>query len=415
MFKIEAVNAKEGDSLLLYYGDDADPKILLIDGGSRGVYGKYLRPRLQQLRDEIGDRVPLQMVMISHVDGDHISGILDMFKELEESNDPVCTVGTLWHNSFDDIIGNEGHELTTAIVDQLKEGQGESFGRSDNVAVAASIRQGRDLRQRAKKLAISTNDPFTGLVIASPETSKPITISKSPMTFTVLGPSMDRVKALQESWDKYLVEKKLNVDEAAAAGLEDDSVPNLSSLMVLAEQGGRTMLLTGDARGDYIVEGLITAKKLPPEAELPILYKGMPRAERKEKKAKLKEAEADENPPSVHFDLLKMPHHGSDRNVSLGFLRRVTADHYLCSADGNHGNPDVPTLEMLAEARGGAEYTLHFTFTADQHLTSSNAEFREALEKVHHWVEKEKPPNCTVNHRASADDLSIALDFSDPV
>ena len=411
-FKLEAVFAKEGDSLLLHYGSDDDPSILLIDGGSHGVYADWLRPRLQQLRDELGERVPLQMIMISHVDSDHLTGILDLFEELQESDDPVCDVGSLWHNSFDDLVGNEASELTTAILQSLADGNQPESADPDSSAVAASVAQGRRLRQDAEALGISTNDRFTGLVIASPETVGPIDLGDG-MTFRVLGPSLARVEALQGVWNRYLEEKELA--EAVAAGLEDNSIPNLSSLVVLAEQDGKTMLLTGDARGDYIVEGLILAGLLPPEAELPILYTGMPRAERATKKMELAAAEAMENPPSVHLDLLKLPHHGSDRNVSTGFFRRVTADRYLCSADGNHHNPDVPTLRMIADARGSDPYTLYFTFTADQHLdASTNAEFRRALAEVDQWIRLEKPVTCTVVHRAPREALSVEVDLNAP-
>ncbi len=141
----------------------------------------------------------------------------------------------------------------------------------------------------------------------------------------------------------------------------------------------------------------------------------MPRDERATKKEQLAVAEAAENPPSVHLDLLKLPHHGSDRNVSTGFFRRVTADRYLCSADGNHHNPDVPTLRMIADARGSDPYTLYFTFTADQHLdASTNAEFRQALAEVDEWIRLEKPATCTVVHRATREALSVEVDLNAP-
>jgi hypothetical protein len=93
---------------------------------------------------------------------------------------------------------------------------------------------------------------------------------------------------------------------------------------------GRTMLLTGDARGDDILEGLTTAGLL-----------GSGRC---------------------HVDLLKIPHHGSDRNVSTEFFRQVTADHYVVSANGQNGNPDVAMLQMLSEARQGDDnFTVHLT------------------------------------------------------
>jgi beta-lactamase superfamily II metal-dependent hydrolase len=65
----------------------------------------------------------------------------------------------------------------------------------------------------------------------------------------------------------------------------------------------------------------------------------------------------------LHVDLLKVPHHGSDRNVSTEFFRVITADHYVISANGEHGNPDVPTLKMLSDARqnDGKPYTVYMT------------------------------------------------------
>jgi hypothetical protein len=99
--------------------------------------------------------------------------------------------------------------------------------------------------------------------------------------------------------------------------------------VALATQNGRRMLLTGDARGDFVLDGLGAAGLLGNGA--------------------------------IHVDLLKVPHHGSSRNVTVDFFRQVTADHYVISADGRHDNPDPRMLRMLAEARGADEYVVHLT------------------------------------------------------
>ena len=58
----------------------------MIDGGPRSVYLPHLKPRLQQIRKARDlDRhrpLPVDLLMISHVDDDHIQGILDLTKEL---------------------------------------------------------------------------------------------------------------------------------------------------------------------------------------------------------------------------------------------------------------------------------------------------------------------------------------------
>jgi beta-lactamase superfamily II metal-dependent hydrolase len=92
------------------------------------------------------------------------------------------------------------------------------------------------------------------------------------------------------------------------------------------------MLLTGDGRGDDILKGLGDAGLM-------------------DKKGR------------IHVDILKVPHHGSDKNVSREFFRRVRADHYVFSGDGSHENPEKSTLEMISTAtKGSDDFTLYFTY-----------------------------------------------------
>ena len=115
--------------------------------------------------------------------------------------------------------------------------------------------------------------------------------------------------------------KKGKTPPEALAAYVDKSVPNLSSIVVLAEVGGKTMLLTGDARGDKILKG---SSWWPVES----------RAAR------------------CNVDLLKVPHHGSANNLDNDFFERIIAKHYVFSGDGEHGNPERESLEMLLDARG---------------------------------------------------------------
>ena len=94
------------------------------------------------------------------------------------------------------------------------------------------------------------------------------------------------------------------------------------------------MLLTGDARGDKIMEWL--------EAE------GYPEGQ-------------------AHFDVIKLPHHGSDRNVSSGFFEKVTADNYVICGDGKHGNPEPETFRMIFDTRKkDAKFKIHMTYSPDE-------------------------------------------------
>jgi beta-lactamase superfamily II metal-dependent hydrolase len=338
LFTLEALNARHGDALLLYYGPRDSPRLVLVDGGPAGVYGRRLRPRLRGLLEARGDDpLAVELVLVSHIDDDHIHGILDLTGELAERFEERAalpfTIRRLWHNSFDDIIGNQGAELFTALDATIRRGGAVPNGlrvEGPSQAVAASVEQGRRLRNHATRLGIPVNRPFRGLV-ARDQTGPQSAELPDGLTLTVLAPSLGRAEALQREWDTVVRRRNLGRDQALAeaAAYLDNKVYNLSSMVVLATLGSRTMLLTGDARGDDILEGLEAGRLLDDR--------------------------------TVHVNLLKLPHHGSDRNVEEAFFRTVTADHYVVSADGKYGNPDLETLRMLSAARPDDDFTLHLT------------------------------------------------------
>ena len=279
----------------------------------------------------------IRMVMVSHIDDDHINGVLAMLNELDDlraaRKQQPYNVLTLWHNSFDDILGNEGDVLTANLqgaATAAAAGQPIPDGlplHRDAALVLASVTQGRELRARAKALSITVNEGFEDLV-GVPDGARGVAqrMSGGLTLHRHRLPPRAASTSCETEWDKQI--KKLGV--ARQAAFLDDSVFNLASIVVLAKAGGKTMLLTGDARGDDILEGLAAAK---------LLKNGR-----------------------CHVDLLKVPHHGSDRNVSTEFFQQVTADHYVISADGQHGNPDVAMLEMLSQARQDDDgFTVHLT------------------------------------------------------
>ncbi|HIK90646.1 MAG TPA: hypothetical protein EYG03_01450 [Planctomycetes bacterium] len=240
-------------------------------------------------------------------------------------------VVTLWHNSFDDFIDNDADEIAGRLKKAAKAAStGASFPadmpiKKHTAMVLASVNQGRNLRNAAKKLGLTVNEKFDNLVmVPNGKRSKKVNLGNS-LSFTVIGPREERVTKLQQEWDKQIKKKGL----AKTAEFADKSVFNLASIIVVAKCGGKTMLLTGDARGDDIEAGLKTAR---------ISKRG-----------------------KAHFDLLKMPHHGSDNNVTTDFFRNITADHYVVSGNGKHGNPEIATFQMLSQARGSDKFTLYVT------------------------------------------------------
>jgi len=171
----------------------------------------------------------------------------------------------------------------------------------------------------------------------------------------ILGPTADHMKKLKKEWIKYLTDKTAHLerlikkqeadedrlasrrldslhamlqDQAEQLALASHSVtpPNLASLMVLLEENEKTFLLTGDGAAGEILAGL--------------------------KKCKLMDADG-----RIHVNVFKVPHHGADNSYSDELVRRVTADHYLFSGDGEHHNPEPEVVKKYIRSRlGPAEF-----------------------------------------------------------
>lgn len=343
MLVLEALRAKFGDALLLHFGTKTKPGLIVVDGGPPGVWSDALRRRLGELRSERGlaDGEPLEidLAMVSHIDNDHIAGLLEMMRETQRREDdgepPLWRCHRFWHNSFDDLLGNDDLAVATAASAMSPASLGGALDLGSDLL--ASVPQGRELRKLLAALGLDGNPPVGGLLL---NRKKPIPLAG--LKLHVVAPLEENLRELQDDWNEKIrpllakeKAKKTKAGRAAIAAFLDESVYNLSSLVVLVEAGKRRLLLTGDARGDHTLAGLEKSGFL-------------------KKKGKLA------------LDLLKVPHHGSDRNVDEEYFRRLPARHYVISADGKHENPDVATLKMISAARPDDKFTVHLTYPTDE-------------------------------------------------
>jgi hypothetical protein len=154
---------------------------------------------------------------------------------------------------------------------------------------------------------------------------------------------------------------------ALAAEFVDKSIHNLSSVVVLAEFEGKRILLTGDARGDFIL-------------------------------ASLREARLLEN-GTIAVDIFKVPHHGSVRNAAAELFDAVVADHYVFSANGRDDNPDSATFDLIFKSRPKGKYHLWLTNPVAPALAR---------------IKKKKPAGVTLHVRQPSS-LSILIELGSPI
>jgi len=342
IFSLEVLQAEQGDCALIHFGPAEAPQAILVDGGPAALtYPEVLEPRLRRLAQQRGGPVELPLVVCSHIDDDHIGGVLDLVEAVAAKQTPT-TIGSLWHNRPLEIVREQQPARLAAVlrerheVERLGPGTLADEGETRFGLVVKSVRQGDDLYAAAKAARIRINRGFRTLV-AAPTPGKGYAKRKvGELELTVIGPDTARIDALRKLWqeetkhlDHPTLLERSEAIAAVVAGETDDSVTNLSSIVFVARYAGRTMLLTGDARGDYIIDGLERAGFL------------------RSGPAKL--------------DVVKLQHHGSARNVDKGFFETVLADHYVISANGKYGNPDPATFDALVAARGQTGYRVSMT------------------------------------------------------
>lgn len=318
VLRLRVIQADYGDCLILEYGAADRPGHILIDGGPDGVYASHLKPELQAIA-AAGSKIDL--MVLSHVDEDHVVGLVDLMSDLAtariQGRQPFIGVDSLWYNTFRQTLGG----------DDAPGGSFAEFAARADVPAnlqhfTFSVAQGEDLWKAAEILEVPRNTGFAEGLVTFEGAPRPVDLED--LRLWVLGPSQPNLERYKQDWLKWYAKHK---DKPFSAGASreareiDNSKSNLSSIMFLAKVPGRSMLLTGDGRGDDLLESLRLA--------------GLTGAD-----------------GSLHVDVLKVPHHGSLRNNSPQFFEKVTASQYVISAGKhkNDGNPDFDTLEWIVQA-----------------------------------------------------------------
>ena len=94
-YKIHFIRAMSGDSFLIELGRG---HCILIDCGYKSTYETELKPLLKKLHRE-GYRIDI--LVITHMDEDHIGGAISLIEENGDKNNPhIIAIDNIWFNGI---------------------------------------------------------------------------------------------------------------------------------------------------------------------------------------------------------------------------------------------------------------------------------------------------------------------------
>ena len=293
---LTALTAACGDCLLLEYtGNDGQPRRVLIDGGLGSAFDRGLGSML----GAAGTPTKVDVAVVTHVDLDHIEGMIRALREGRLVADDI------WFN---------GREQ----LEQLFNPDG-----------TRGVRQGDALTELIPESI--RNVVLKGAAFVVPSDAQPRTIPlPGGATAVLLSPREERLRRLLRKWPEpdrgdddqgsfdHLIGAFVDEPERGVGEFgKDTSVANGSSIAILFEHGGASILLTGDAFASEL------------EASIRALL-----AQRGETK--------------LHVGVFKLPHHGSRQNITDDLLDLIEPAQILVCTDGSKfKHPDEDALDKV--------------------------------------------------------------------
>lgn len=389
--KITVFQSDKGDSLLLTGEEDKNGKSkhVLVDGGMRDSYSMHVSPALAELREA---EETLDVVYVSHIDQDHISGVLQMMDDEVEwrvhdfqvksgntnKKEPSVKrppkVREIWHNAFHEQVSDNTGEIENMLAASATVLSGSENKVVRDLAatqsdLATSIAEAIQLSRRVspEQLGIKLNRPADGglmLVRDKPSAGT----SLGGMRFRIIGPFEADLVQLRKEWNEWLEknQKKLKSiqtkadKDASAFGTAEianlispkfQQAEELSSILPLDEQAQLDAAFKLGVRKKVTTPNLASLMFYVEEGDKKLLLTGDGHHEDIINGLKhIKKLDKDGN---IHVDVLKVQHHASEHNIDEEFCRRVTARDYIFCGNGEHENPDLRVLQAIFDSRIG--------------------------------------------------------------
>lgn len=299
---VKVLKAFEGDCIIIHtYDADGNRFNILLDGGTPGTFKTSLRKELEYFEEE---KLSIDLLILTHIDNDHIGGIL---KFIDSSYFDNIEVKKYFLNGGNLIKINEGTQVSIS--------QGLEFEKYLLTKEKDRKKWGDEVVFTAKEIKLAN-----GIIckILSPD-NKGLELllanwkylsDEEIQSYQVAGSVVTKAKDFDIPFDE-LAKRDFKPDKS----LEEDYFNNSSIAFILECPDFKGLFL-----GDTCPETIITSLKAFEYTK--------------------------ENPLKV--DIVKVSHHGSKNNTSNELLELIQCKKFVISTHGGKGSTKHPDRETIA-------------------------------------------------------------------
>lgn len=296
---IKVLKALYGDCIILAYGLKQD-KYILIDGGIGRECYRNLKMFINSLREK---KEYLSLLILTHIDSDHIDGILKLFSEKDFD---FSIINAMWFN-YGEFLDKE-----LKIIRSKEEN--DIFLQNETTQI--SWKQGTSLEKVFKQAGFQ----YEKIVKVYDE------FDVDDTHITILSPSLEVLREFNEQWIieeegdtqiSTISDYEFSIEELNSREFHENiSLANKSSIAFIFEYQQTKALFLGDASATEIEKVL----------------------------SKLGYSET--NPLAV--DICKISHHASKHNTSNSLIKMLKCKNYIISTNLTaSGRPSKECLSRI--------------------------------------------------------------------
>lgn len=335
---IKLLKAYNGDAIAISFLDnEGKPRNIFVDGGREATYFDRVRRNgpLKKVIDDIKKRKEIiDLIILSHIDNDHIEGFLKWF---EQDKKAPQFINEVWFNSNEAIANflkkpkNEDLELFIAdgsnILTGVDEGiEFQEFLKKHNLNLNTIVKKGLEWESFGLKVNILTpmHKQLEDLLELYQEKTGDV-----------------KYTAVRNDWSKNLIDIIAEEEKISFRFRQDRSVKNGSSITTLMSHKGKKFLLLADSHPKEVCASL---KDLGYSKERP-----------------------------VKVEFMQVAHHGSKANNNKELFELVDTQNYIISTNSSgHGHPHKSVIARIVAKNPNAIIHSNYERVAGNLLTEQD-------------------------------------------